>query len=144
MTHISYCGLQNPFLCPKREYPFENVIRTTLHLIIRDRVTLLRHHNSSVCSISQLSLKSEQNITMTALTEYVPVWATEEMSHLKPELMFLALSLTTFFRKSFSFPSQGPLAVLSLMTSLFLRLHFSPLTISLIALPLVISLAARY
>ena len=65
------------------------------------------------------------------------------MCKLKPELVFLALSLTTFYRKSFSFQSQGLLVVLSLMTYLCLRLQSPPLTLSLAALPLSLCLASR-
>ena len=83
------------------------------------------------------------NLTnLTAWTEYSPVWA-EEMSELKPSLALLALSLTTFYRKSFTFQSQGPLAVLCLLTYLCVRHHSHPLTLSLTAVPLILSLAAR-
>ena len=78
---------------------------------------------------------------LTSWTEYSPVWI--EKSHLKPELMLLALSLTTFYRKSFSFQSQGLLVVLSLVTALFMRLSVSPLIISLTAAPLILVLIWR-
>ena len=83
-----------------------------------------------------------RNLTLaTAWADYYcPV--SIELSHLQPELVFLALSITTFYRKSFSFQKQGPLVLTSLLTSLCLRLHSSPLTATLSA-ALTLILAAR-
>ena len=78
---------------------------------------------------------------LTSWTECSPIWT--EVRHVKPELMFLALSLTTFYRKSFSFNSQGPLVVLSLMMALCVWLSVSPLIISLEAAALILHLSSR-
>ena len=77
----------------------------------------------------------------TVWTEYFPVWA--EMTHFKPELMLLALSITTFYRRRFSFQSQGLLVLISLMTYLCVRLPSSPLTLTVAAAILAKSLAGR-
>ena len=82
------------------------------------------------------------NLNLTAWTGYSSVRG-GEMCKLKPELVFLALSLTSFYRKSFSFRSQGPLVFLSLTSYLCVRLHSPPLTLSLALVPLIFSLASR-
>ena len=78
---------------------------------------------------------------LTSWTEYPPVRT--EMRHVKPELMLLALSLTTFYRKSFSFSSQGPLVVLSLMMALCVWLSLSPLILAIQAVVLILHLGSR-
>ena len=80
------------------------------------------------------------SLITTAWADYCPV--SVELSHFQPELVFLALGITTFYRKSFSFQVVGPLVLTSLLTSLCLRLHSSPLTASLAA-ALTLILAAR-
>ena len=69
-------------------------------------------------------------------------WTECLLSHFKPALLLLSLSLTTFYRKSFSFQRHGPLVVASLLTSLSLRLHCSPLPLALSA-TLTLLLTAR-
>ena len=67
------------------------------------------------------------NITKVLIENNSP-----DLFWLKPEIILLTLSITTFYRKSFTFMSHGQLVVSSLLGFFIIRLCFNVLLVSLI------------
>ena len=66
------------------------------------------------------------NITKVLIENNAP-----DFFWLKPEIILLTLSITTFYRKTFTFMSHGPLIVSSLFGFFIIRFCFNILLVSL-------------
>jgi len=57
---------------------------------------------------------------------------TPQIVWIRPEIMFLTLSITTFYRKSFTFASHGQLALCSILGFVIIRFYLNVLWFSLL------------
>ena len=80
---------------------------------------------------------------MPTLTENQEPLTLCEMEHLQPDLLFLSLAITTFYRKSFTLKNHGSLIFISLLSFLSFQLDISMVLIYVLVISVICDVLSR-